>query len=98
MTRSGIEVFYLTLPVDNADQAVSLSEYLNQHGVCASPEGNDAVTCPITNPADSVLIHDLRQSWTRYWEHSDSGLFGLPVLLKTSGGGCPHCGVGPRVE
>lgn len=98
MTRSGIEILYLTLPVDNADQAVSLSEYLNQHGVCAAPEGSDGVICPMDDPALAVTIIQLRRSWQRYWEHSDSGLFGLPVLLKPGSEGCPHCGVGPRVE
>lgn len=98
MMRSDIEIFYLTLPVDNADQAVSLSEYLNQHGVCAAPEGNDAVTCPLDEPAKAVLVHNLRKSWSLYWEHSDSSLFGLPMLFKNSDGGCSGCGVGPRVE
>lgn len=98
MTRSDIEIFYLTLPVDNADQAVSLSEYLNQHGVCAAPEGNDGVTCPMEDPSRAALVHQLRKMWTLYWDHSDSGLFGLPVFLKTVEGGCTHCGVGPRVE
>lgn len=98
MMRSGIEILYLTLPVNNADEAVSLSEYLNQHGVCAAAEGNDAVVCPMEDPAFAVTIHGLRQGWLRYWEHSDSGLFGLPVLLKTTTEGCSQCGVGPRVE
>lgn len=96
MSRSGIEIFYLTLPVDNADQALSLSEYLNQHGVCAAPEGNDAVTCPMDEPEKVAVIHTLRKMWALYWEHSDAGLFGLPVLLKQ--GECPGCSVGPRVE
>lgn len=96
--RSNTEIFYLTLPVDNADQAVSLSEYLNQHGVCAAPEGNDGVTCPLEDPTAAVVVHSLRKTWSLYWEHSDSSLFGLPILLKDSAGGCSHCGIGPRVE
>lgn len=98
MSRSSIEVFYLTLPVNNADEALSLSEYLNQHGVCAAPEGNDGVVCPMEDPAGTVVVHALRKSWKLYWEHSDSGLFGLPVLLKSNAEGCSHCGIGPRVE
>lgn len=98
MSRSGIEIFYLTIPVNNSDEGVSLAEYLNQHGVCAAPEGNDAVACPVEDPAKGALIHDLHKTWMLYWEHSDCGLFGLPVLLKSSSGGCSECGVGPRVE
>jgi hypothetical protein len=93
-----MEIFYLTLPVDNADQALSLSEYLNQHGVMASPEGVDAVTCPMDDPTRTSLVHQLRKNWEMYWEYSDSGLFGLPVMIKTGGDGCAHCGTGPRVE
>jgi len=96
--RGGIDLFYLTLPVNNADEALSLSEYLNQHGVCAAPEGNDAVLCPLEDPTRVTVISQLRKTWALYWEHSDSGLFGLPVLLKTHPEGCPQCGVGPRVE
>ena len=96
MAHNGIEIFYVTLPVDNVDQAVSLSEYLNQHGVCAAPEGNDGVTCPLEEPTRVALIHTLRKMWSLYWEHSDSGLFGLPMLIKE--GGCSQCGIGPRVE
>lgn len=97
MTRCGeTEIFYLTLPVDNSDQGLSLSEYLNQHGVCAAPEGNDAVVCPMEDPLRTVLVHTLRKSWSLYWEHSDSGLFGLPMMIKS--GDCTGCSVGPRVE
>lgn len=98
MTRSGIEIFYLTLPVNNADEAVSLSEYLNQHGVCASPEGNDAVTCPVDDPVRAMIIDTLRKTWAMYWQHSDSGLFSLPMMTKSSAEGCSDCGIGPRVE
>jgi hypothetical protein len=99
MTLSGnIDIIYLTLPVNNADEAVSLSEYLNQHGICAAPEGNDGVLCPVDDPGKALLVHTLRQSWILYWEHSDSGLFGLPMFIKDSAEGCLHCGIGPRVE
>lgn len=94
----GIDILYLTIPVEHADQAISLAEYLNQHGVCASPDGSDAVLCPIESAERAVVIDNLRATWALYWSHSDSGLFGLPMLIKTSGEGCPQCGVGPRVE
>lgn len=99
--RRTTDVFYLTLPVDNSDQAVSLAEYLNQHGIAAGSEGVDGVTCPLDDPATAAVVHQLHQTWDRYWEYSDSGLFGLPVLMKDYGpdsGGCPTCGAGPVVK
>ncbi len=79
MSLKPADVLYLTLPVDNADQALSLAEYLSRHGICATPEGNDAVVCTLTRPESAVLIHRLRKGWRRYWTHFDSGLFGAPV-------------------
>ena len=86
-----VDVFYLTLPVDNADQAVSLAEYLNHHGVCAAREGNDAVICPIDHPDKAGIVHQVRQTWRMYWDNHDSGLFGLPVFTRENA--CPTCGV-----
>jgi hypothetical protein len=77
-----VDVFYMTLPVNNADQAVSLTEYLNQHGFSAVREGVDAVTCPIDDETKVPVINSLRKGWEMFWEHSDSGLFGLPVYYK----------------
>ena len=73
------DTLYLTISVDNADQALSLAEYLSRHGICAAQEGNDAVVCILTDPEAAVMIHQLRAGWRRYWEHSDSGLFGAPM-------------------
>ena len=95
--KSTLEIFYLTLPVDGPDQALSLSEYLNQHGILAVAEDN-SVVCHMTDPDGATLVHQLGRSWVLYWEHSDSGLFGLPMMVKSSGGECHHCSVGPRVE
>jgi hypothetical protein len=50
------------------------------------------------DPTRTSLVHQLRKNWEMYWEYSDSGLFGLPVMIKTGGEGCAHCGTGPRVE
>lgn len=67
----GTGVYYLTLPVESSDQATSLSNYLNAHGVEAVSEGVDGVTCPITEPELAVDIHQLCKSWRRFWKHSD---------------------------
>lgn len=81
------DVFYITLPVNHRDEAVSLAEYLNQHGVCAHIDGVDAVIAALTNPDDAAVVVNLKTSWLRYWEHSDSGLFGLPMYTKPP---CPN--------
>lgn len=80
---SPVDVLYLTIPVDNADEALSLAEYLSRHGICASRDGSDAVTCVLSDPGAAVDIHRLRASWRQYWEHYDSGLFGTPMRGDT---------------
>ena len=77
--RNSTEVLYLTLVTDNSDEAMSLAEYLNQHGIFAQQSEPNEITCPIDDPATAATIHSLRQTWRLFWEHSDSGLFGLPV-------------------
>ena len=75
-------VFYLTLPTASADEALSLTEYLNQHGIAASRDGTEMVTCPMEDPALAVEVYNLHRCWKRFWEYSDSTLFGLPVYTK----------------
>lgn len=88
MIDNGVEVHYYTQPVDNADQAVSLAEYLNQHGWLAYKEAEDAVIVPLECPrkedaADkSALVYTLVGTWRMFWEHSDRGLFGLPIYSR----------------
>ncbi|QDH91724.1 hypothetical protein SEA_PHRAPPUCCINO_49 [Mycobacterium phage Phrappuccino] len=78
-----LDICYLTLPVESADQAASLATYLNKHGVEAVAELNE-VTCPIHDPAEAAPIYGLRRNWTLYWENSDAEIFGLPVFVKDS--------------
>lgn len=75
-------MFYMTLPTDSADQAVSLTEYLNQHGIMAAREGTEMVTCPMERPDLAADVYNLHRTWKRFWKYSDSGLFGLPVYKK----------------
>lgn len=88
MIDNGIDVHYYTQPVDNADQAVSLAEYLNQHGWLAYKETDDSVIVPLECPrkedaADkSATVHTLVGTWRMFWEHSDRGLFGLPIYSR----------------
>ena len=77
----GTTVSYVVVQTQHVDEAVSLAEYLNQHGICAVPEGEE-VTCPLVDLSVSEKIYQLQQSWEMFWEHSDKGLFGLPVYRK----------------
>ena len=85
---NGIDIHYYTQPVDSADQAMSLAEYLNQHGSLAYKDGDDQVIIPLqcstTEQAaeQSATVFMLISGWRLYWEHSDSGLFGLPIYTK----------------
>lgn len=76
------DLFYLTVPTHNADEALSLANYLNQHGVLAAREGVEMVVCTLTDPAAAATVMDLKRTWNRFWDHSDGHLFGLPVYSK----------------
>lgn len=88
MIDNGIRVHHHTETVESADQAVSLTEYLNQHGMLAFKEANDAVMVPMECPtveaaqAAEKLCWMLVSCWQMFWEHSDKGLFGLPIYVK----------------
>lgn len=88
MIGNGIRIHHHTETVESADQAVSLSEYMNQHGMLAFKEADDAVMismeCPSEDEAAAQerLVHMLVTTWQMFWEHSDKGLFGLPIYLK----------------
>lgn len=85
-----VDVFYFVQPVDSSDQAMSLASYLNEHGVLAHQADNadHAVEIPVECSASdevatrSADIHSLIKTWRLYWEHSDAGLWGLPVYSK----------------
>jgi hypothetical protein len=80
--ESLVEIYYLTLPVDSSDQATSLANYLNAHGVEAVSDTDDGVTCPIPDTKLVSTIHQLHTSWRLFWRHSDEEVFGLSVYVK----------------
>lgn len=88
MISNGIDIHYYSQPVDSADQAISLAEYLNQHGWLAYKDGEDQVIIPLECPrkedaADkSAAVHMLVSTWRMFWEHSDQGVFDLPIYVK----------------
>lgn len=85
---NGIRIHHHTETVESADQAISLTEYLNQHGLLAFQEANDAVMIPVEcqgeddAAAAERTIHMLVSTWGMFWQHSDRGLFGLPIYTK----------------
>jgi hypothetical protein len=86
MNRTAIP--YLVYMTDHVDEALSLAEYLNQHGVFAVQDECE-VSCPLEEDGKASLIKTLYSSWTQFWEYSDKGLWGLPCYTKP---GCGHHG------
>ncbi len=88
MIGNGVRVHHHTETVESADQAVSLTEYLNQHGLLAYKESDDcvivAMECPTEDEAAQRerICHMLVTTWQMFWEHSDKGLFGLPIYTR----------------
>lgn len=74
-------ISYHTIQTDGADEAASLAYYLSEHGVAAQPEG-DAVELALPDVETFTRVEMLKQTWTFFWENSDTGLFGLPVYVK----------------
>ena len=78
----------LVYEVDHRDEAFSLSEYFNQHGHFAIVEAEERrVVLPVDKPESVEAVGRLYLGWCDFWEHSDRGLWGLPIYNKT---GCSH--------
>lgn len=82
------DLYYLTIPFDDGNQASSFASYLHRHGYNAEAENNE-VTCPLVgDPAPGTVdIHQLHRTWSRYWDNYDSDIFSLPVFVKAGCGG-----------
>lgn len=85
--HTGTDTFYLIIALPDSGQASSLATYLTGHGITAVAEINE-VTVPMTDPASSAVVQQLRKTWALYWEHSDAEIYGLPVFQKTSPCSC----------
>lgn len=82
---TGVRVSYHTLMTDSNDEAISLANYLGQHGICAHPSdsASNEVVCPYPHGTDTIRqIEILCETWPWFWEHSDSTLLGLPIYVK----------------
>lgn len=88
MIGNGIRIHHHTETVESSDQAISLSEYLNQHGFLAFKEADDAVMVSMECHNEDMAAEKERAvwmlvtTWRLFWEHSDCGLFGLPIYSK----------------
>jgi hypothetical protein len=86
--RDGVDVFYYTQSVASADQAVSLAQYLIRHGQSAYKADTDEVQVVMEcasqeqAAAKSATVYTLVQCWRLFWEHSDAGVFELPIYVK----------------
>lgn len=78
------DVSYHTTVLPSADEAESLRGYLTEHGFFAILEGKKVLTCTVENAEDYAMIQILKTTWRRFWDNSDSGLFGLPMFIKES--------------
>ena len=75
-------ISYHTIQTDHMDEAASLAFYLNEHGVCAQ-QVDDTVELPVPDVATFEMVEALKATWEMFWENSDSGLFGLPMMVFT---------------
>lgn len=78
----------LVYDTDHADEALSLSEYFNQHGIFAVVEDRK-VFIPVEREEILGACSRLYQGWCDFWNYSDKGLWGLPIYEKTV---CSHHG------
>lgn len=80
-----IDVEYKTIMLESADEAESLAGYLNEHGIFAVANVDEkSVSATTANSDDDAAIRVLKGTWRRFWDNSDSGLFGLPLFVKES--------------
>lgn len=78
-----VDISYLVIPVDNADEALSLSNYLNEHGVCAGVTKDNEVNIPLEHGSESMAtVELLKKTWRMFWNFSDSGLLGIQCYVK----------------
>lgn len=88
MIGNQVRLHHHTETVESVDQAVSLSEYLGHHGLLAFKDSDDSVMITVeASDGDAAaeqerIIHMLVTTWQMFWEHSDRGLFGLPIYVK----------------
>lgn len=79
---AAVQIFYVSIPTESADQTRSLSEYLTQHGLAAFEDGTDSVTVPMEDLSRATELEHTCAGWRRYWDNSCAELYGLPLYTK----------------
>lgn len=74
-------ISYHTIQTDHVDEAASLANYLNEHGVVAQ-QSDDAVELAVPDVETFTRVEMLKQTWALFWENSDSGVLCLPIYIK----------------
>ena len=77
-----VDISYLVVPTDNADEAQSLANYLNEHGICAFAQDGNEVNIPRENAGTVGVVDTLLVTWRMYWEYSGCSLLGLLCFTK----------------
>lgn len=74
-------ISYHTIQTDHIDEAISLAHYFNEHGVCAQ-QVDDTVELPVPDADTYTRVETLKTTWSMFWENSDAGLYGYPMLSE----------------
>jgi hypothetical protein len=79
-----VDVEYKTIVTANPDEADSLAGYLNEHGVFATVNTAEHSVSALSDDTETdELIRTLKRTWRKFWDNSDSGLYGLPMFIKS---------------
>lgn len=79
--ETAVEPGYMVWPLESANQAESLANYLTRHGTDAVSAGNE-VTVPVLDAATAADVFQLRAYWRLFWRYSEAELYGLPCYQK----------------
>lgn len=77
-----VDVSHQVITFDSPDEAESFAGYLNEHGVFSFVTDETEVRAAATDNETDAMIRTLKGTWRRFWDNSDSGLFGLPLFIK----------------
>lgn len=81
---SHVGILQSVITTTSSDEAESLAGYLTEHGVFATVADVFEVRIATEDSEHYDEVDTLLITWKMFWEHSDSGLFGLPMFVKES--------------
>lgn len=79
-----INVGYQAIQVDSRDEAESLANYLNEHGIAAFAQEGHEVNVPLVlgDMENYEKVTVLTKTWRYYWDSSGQELLGLAFYVK----------------